>query len=71
MAMPITHSAVIRAATLEPRTQPFAVDEIVARVKTAAPEASVASYELLTATGAVGALCFAAWALLDRLRPHP
>jgi uncharacterized membrane protein YbhN (UPF0104 family) len=26
---------------------------------------------LLTATGAVGALCFAAWALLDRLRPHP
>ena len=24
---------------------------------------------LLNATGAVGALCFAAWALLDRLRP--
>ena len=24
---------------------------------------------LLTATGAVGALCFAAWALADRLRP--
>ena len=26
---------------------------------------------LLTATGAVGALCFAAWALVDRLRPEP
>jgi uncharacterized membrane protein YbhN (UPF0104 family) len=25
---------------------------------------------LLTATGAVGSLCFAAWALADRLRPH-
>ena len=24
---------------------------------------------LLTATGAAGALCFAAWALADRLRP--
>ena len=24
---------------------------------------------LLTATGAVGALCFAGWALADRLRP--
>ena len=30
---------------------------------------TAAAGALLTATGAVGALCFAAWALLDRLRP--
>ena len=33
---------------------------------------TAAAGALLTATGAIGALCFAAWGLLDgRLRPHP
>jgi uncharacterized membrane protein YbhN (UPF0104 family) len=31
--------------------------------------ATAAAGALLTATGAVGALCFASWALMDRLRP--
>lgn len=31
--------------------------------------ASAAAGALLTATGALGALCFASWALIDRLRP--
>ncbi len=35
------------------------------------PAVVAAAGALLTATGAVGALCFAAWALADRLRPHP
>ena len=35
------------------------------------PAVVAAAGALLTATGAVGALCFAAWALVDRLRPHP
>jgi hypothetical protein len=30
---------------------------------------TAAAGALLTATGAAGALCFAAWALLDRMRP--
>ena len=35
--------------------------------------AVAAAGALLTATGAVGALCFASWALVDRMRPsaHP
>ena len=32
---------------------------------------TAAAGALLTATGAVGALCFATWALLDRMRPSP
>lgn len=32
---------------------------------------TAAAGALLTATGAVGALCFAAWALVDRMRPAP
>ncbi len=35
------------------------------------PAVVAAAGALLTATGAAGALCFAAWALVDRLRPHP
>ncbi len=35
------------------------------------PAVVAAAGALLTATGALGALCFAAWALVDRLRPHP
>ena len=35
------------------------------------PAVVAAGGALLTATGAVGALCFAGWALLDRLRPSP
>jgi hypothetical protein len=35
------------------------------------PAVVAAGGALLTATGAVGALCFAAWALMDRLRPAP
>ncbi|MDQ4071663.1 MAG: hypothetical protein M3088_02150 [Actinomycetota bacterium] len=35
------------------------------------PAVVAAAGALLTATGAVGALCFAAWALGDRLRPEP
>src|SRR5207247_8421268 len=31
--------------------------------------ASAAAGALLTATGALGALCFASWALVDRFRP--
>jgi hypothetical protein len=31
--------------------------------------ASAAAGALLTATAAIGALCFAAWALIDRMRP--
>jgi hypothetical protein len=31
--------------------------------------ATAAAGALLTATGALGALCFAGWALIDRLRP--
>jgi hypothetical protein len=33
--------------------------------------AVAAAGALLTATGAIGALCFASWALVDRLRPAP
>jgi uncharacterized membrane protein YbhN (UPF0104 family) len=33
--------------------------------------AMAAAGALLTATGAAGALCFASWALVDRLRPSP
>jgi hypothetical protein len=32
---------------------------------------TAAAGALLTATGAVGALCFATWALVDRMRPAP
>jgi uncharacterized membrane protein YbhN (UPF0104 family) len=35
------------------------------------PAVVAAGGALLTATGAVGALCFAGWALVDRLRPAP
>ena len=35
------------------------------------PAVVAAGGALLTATGAVGALCFAGWALMDRLRPAP
>jgi hypothetical protein len=35
------------------------------------PAVVAAGGALLTATGAVGALCFAGWALADRLRPSP
>jgi uncharacterized membrane protein YbhN (UPF0104 family) len=35
------------------------------------PAAVAAAGALLTATGAVGALCFASWALVDRLRRSP
>jgi uncharacterized membrane protein YbhN (UPF0104 family) len=35
------------------------------------PAVVAAAGALLTATGAVGAMCFAVWALVDRLRPHP
>jgi hypothetical protein len=31
--------------------------------------ATAAAGALLTATGALGAVCFASWALVDRLRP--
>jgi hypothetical protein len=33
--------------------------------------ATAAAGALLTATGALGALCFASWALVDRLRRSP
>lgn len=39
---------IVSAATLEPRTQPFATDAIVARVRAAVPDEAVAGYELLT-----------------------
>jgi hypothetical protein len=35
------------------------------------PAVVAAGGALLTATGAAGALCFAGWALVDRLRPAP
>jgi uncharacterized membrane protein YbhN (UPF0104 family) len=35
------------------------------------PAVVAAGGALLTATGALGALCFASWALVDRLRPSP
>lgn len=39
---------IVSATTLEPRTEPFPVDQIVARVQAAVPDARVADYELLT-----------------------
>jgi uncharacterized iron-regulated membrane protein len=39
---------IVAASTLEPRTEPFSAEEVVARVKAAVPDAPVARYDLLT-----------------------
>jgi uncharacterized iron-regulated membrane protein len=39
---------IVSAGTLEPRPGPFSPEEVVARVKTAVPDAPVARYDLLT-----------------------
>jgi hypothetical protein len=39
---------IVSAATLQPRTEPFTAEQIVARVKAAVPDVPVADYQLLT-----------------------
>src|SRR6185503_2392280 len=39
---------IVAAATLQPRTAPFALESIVSRVRAAVPDAPIADYQLLT-----------------------